>query len=226
MEDVEPISLDLVRQDQLQSAMRLLHTLTVVCLSCFSLNAGASENPLAGALRDPWGIIGEAKNRTQMKPFSTDPSVLGGSPGSSSLNTPTEASNFGPTFQAFQSQYTSHLDFPILGKTREDSFVTRYDRGAREWDTFQPTQAMFPPGTVFYGDPGALVATVNPLDTTIATTRWSFFPIYVLAFASLLLLSIYFQVRFQAKSTPHHTAVSPSANGRSGRVNLNEGMEK
>ena len=207
MESVGLISLDPVRLDPFQSVMRLLHALTLCCLVCFSSYAGALENPLAGSLHDPWGIVSQAKNGTRTKVIFSDPAPRDGSPGSSSLATPREASTFGPTFESFQSQYISPLNLSNLGKSREDSFVTRYDSGAREWDTFQPNQNIFPAGTIFYGDPGALVATVGPPDPTIATTRWSTFSIYAFAFASLLLLLllvIYFRMRYQAKYTSDH----------------------
>ncbi|MEC8337582.1 MAG: hypothetical protein VXZ84_05520 [Planctomycetota bacterium] len=185
--------------------MRLFHTFTLFYfLACFSLDAGESENPLEGSLRDPWGIFSGAKNSETQEPPIHGSLARGLSPMSPSVSPPTESTatvTFGPSFKAFKSQYNLQLDLSTFGETGHDSSAARYDRGVTEWAEFQLTQTVFPSGAIFYGDPAALVTNRSLPDAATPTTQWKLVPLFTLVCASLLLIWAYLRVRYRAKCT-------------------------
>ena len=193
-----------MKQYPFQSIMHPLYAFTLCYFfACLSLDAGETENPLDGSLRDPWGIISGAKTNGPKKRPIDGSQNRGLSPASPLLPTATEptTATFGPSFESFQSRYESHLDLSVFEKTGQDSPAARYDRGLKEWDQFQPTGTVFPPGAIFYGDPSALVTNVSFPDTSTPTTRWPVVPFYTVAFTSLLLIGAYFRVRYRGRYT-------------------------
>ena len=185
--------------------MRVFHTFALCYfLACFSLDAGESENPLEGSIRDPWGIFSGAKNSENKDPPIHDSLTRGLSPTSRSMSPPAEPKmvTFGPSFKAFKSQYNLHLDLSTFGETVQDSLAAHYDRDVTEWDEFQLTQTVFPSGAIFYGDPSALVTNRSLADTVTPTKQWSVVPLFTLACASLLLIGAYFRVRYRERCTP------------------------
>ena len=200
---MQAVSLDLVHGDPFQLVMRSFHAFALLCLACCSLDAGEPDNPLAGSLRDPWGIVSKVKKGKYTKDTSPN-SAARSSPASSLLSTPTETSMFDPSFKAFQSQHATYLDISSFDNPEDDSLASRYDRGAREWDAFKPTDTVFPSGIIFYGDPSTLASNLSHPVTTTAATQWSLLIKYAIAFTSLLLLGICCVLRFQVKCTPDH----------------------
>ena len=184
--------------------MRVFHTFTLCYfLACFSLDAGESDNPLEGSLRDPWGIFSGAKNSEIKKPPIHGSPTHGLSPTSPSMSPSAEPKTvtFGPSFKAFQSQYNLPLDLSTFGETGQDSSAARYDRGVTEWAEFQLTQTVFPSGAIFYGDPAALVTNRSLSDAATPTTQWKLVPLFTFVCASLLLIWAYLRVRYRAKCT-------------------------
>ena len=140
------------------------------------------EQPLNGALQDPWGVL---------LPTPPDPSAVpddGAAPFPERL--PQATSSSGSSFADFKAQHHSPLDLSNFGTLVEDTPAYNFDQAANDWKQFQPSPWPFATGSIVYGDAGSFFRHKATVAATTGTGSWRIAGWLVGTLGLLILLGI------------------------------------